>query len=91
MKNSLVRSGAITVGVLLIPFLTMQFTQEVDWDSTDFIIMGILIFGTSFVFDQAMKKIQDHKQRIITGLAIIVGFLYVWAELAVGIFTNLGS
>ena len=62
-----------------------------NWDATDFIIMGILIFGTSLIFNMAMKKIRNQKKRVLIGAVIIIGFLYIWAELAVGIFTNLGS
>jgi hypothetical protein len=91
MKNNLVISITITLGVLLIPFVAMQFTSEVNWDRPDFVIMGILIFTTSLVLNLAMKKIQHNPKRLLVGVVIVALFIYIWAELAVGIFTNFGS
>lgn len=39
----------VTVLLLLIPLLAMQFTSEVNCDETDFIIMSILIFATGLL------------------------------------------
>lgn len=91
MKSNLLRSISITLGILLIPLVAMQFTAEVNWDRTDFVIMGILIFITSFIFNFVRGKIQNNTKRLLASAIITLGFLYVWAELAVGIFTNIGS
>lgn len=73
-----------TAGILLVPFVAMQFTNEVDWDQTDFIVMGVLIFGTGLAIDFALRKADTYKVAAV--IAIIAVFLYIWAELAVGIF-----
>ncbi len=91
MKNNLVRSLAITLGILLIPLVVMQFTSEVNWDRPDFVIMGILIFTTSLTFNLAMGKMKHNPKRLLVGVVIVALFIYVWVELAVGIFTNFGS
>ncbi len=37
------------------------------------------------------RKLRTAKSRLIAAGVIGLAFLYCWAELAVGIFTNLGS
>jgi hypothetical protein len=91
MQNNIARSALITLGLLLIPLLAMQFSSEVNWERSDFVIMGILIFITSLAFNYVKGKIKNNSKRIVVSALIILGFIYVWAELAVGIFTNLGS
>ena len=78
-----------TALILLVPLAAMQFTDEVRWTLSDFAIMGVLLFGTGLIFDLAMRKFPKH--RVLAGAVVVAGFLYIWAELAVGIFTNLGS
>lgn len=78
-----------TVIILMVPLTAMQFSSEVNWDETDFIVMGVLLFGISSLFVLAARKIRKH--RIIIAIVFALVFLYIWAELSVGIFTNLGS
>ncbi len=75
--------------ILLIPFIAMQFTGEVVWTLSDFVIAGALLFGTGLIFVLAARK--TRKYRVVIGLVLAAMLLYVWAELAVGIFTNWGS
>ena len=76
--------------ILLIPFAAMKVTSDVNWDETDFIVMGTLLFGTGSIFVIVARKV-NKKHRIIIGTALIILLLYLWTELAVGIFTNWGS
>ena len=72
--------------LLLIPFIAMQFTDQVNWTLFDFVIMGILLLSTGLLFEIAIQKITQKRVRIALYIAIIVVFLIIWAELAVGIF-----
>lgn len=90
-QNKIFAWIAVATGViLLIPLLAMQFTHEVRWDMSDFIIMGAMLFGTGSLFVLVARKIGG-KYRALIGLAFLLVFLWLWAELAVGVFTSWGS
>lgn len=72
--------------LLLIPFIAMQFTKEVNWSGADFVVAAILLFGTGLLCELILRKVKKTSYRIlICGIILFVLFL-VWAELAVGIF-----
>ena len=64
----------------------MQFTDEVNWTLTDFIIGGVLLFGTGLLCELVFRKVKKNSFRIVISAAILLAFLLIWAELAVGIF-----
>ena len=87
MKNKrLLVILASVIILLLIPFIAMQFTNEVNWDITDFTIMGILLLGTGLVCELVFRKVDSMINRILICGVILLAFLLIWAELAVGIF-----
>lgn len=91
MQNKIFIWIALATGLILsIPLVAMQFTGEVDWSLGDFIVMGILIFGIAFTFVH-VARVTPRKYRTLIGIAFAMAFLWIWAELAVGVFTNLGS
>ena len=71
---------------LLIPLIAMQFTDEVNWTLIDFIVGGALLFGTGFLCEFALRKLNKIKYRIAACLLILIALFLIWAELAVGIF-----
>lgn len=87
MKNKrLIIILVAMTAVLLIPFIAMQFTNEVDWSVSDFAIMGVLLYGTGLLCELVLRKVKSVQNRILICVAIVVAFLLIWAELAVGIF-----
>lgn len=87
MKNRrLIIILSIIVIVLLIPIVAMQFTDQVDWNLSDFIIMGVLLLGTGLLCELVMRKEKSIRYRIIICGAILFAFFIIWAELAVGVF-----
>jgi protein-S-isoprenylcysteine O-methyltransferase Ste14 len=47
----------LVVLLLLIPFLAMQFTSEVNWTLSDFLVAGVLLFGTGLLIELAFRKL----------------------------------
>ena len=71
--------------MLLLPLVAMQFTDEVNWSETDFIVAGALIGGTGLTFELAARTTANHAYRAAVGLALAAAFLLIWLNLAVGI------
>ncbi len=72
-------------GLLLLPLVAMQFTREVDWTLSDFIIMGILIGGIGLLIEAAMRASGNASYRIGAIVMMIGCFMLIWVNLAVGI------
>jgi hypothetical protein len=86
VKRSIVRIILLAVCVLLVPLVAMQFSDEVNWGLSDFIIAGVLLVGTGLVFEFVVRKITNPRRRLIFGIVLVFFFLLIWADLAVGIF-----
>ena len=72
--------------ILLIPFIAMQLTNEVNWSLFDFIIMGAMLTITGLLGEIIFKKVKIVKYRVALYVVVAIIFLLTWAELAVGIF-----
>ncbi|HVT01416.1 MAG TPA: hypothetical protein VHE53_04260 [Patescibacteria group bacterium] len=79
-----------TILILSIPAIMMRYgAGGWDWKFSDFLIMGVLLFGMGSLFIFTARKIKTN--RLIIGIGFLALLVYIWAELAVGIFTNLGN
>jgi hypothetical protein len=72
--------------LLVLPWAAMQVTAEVRWDTADFLVFGAMLAAACGAFEGAVRLTADRRRRGWAGAAILVVFLLVWAELAVGIF-----
>ena len=72
--------------LLLIPFIGMQFSEEVNWTIGDFIIAGVLLFGTGLILELLIRKVKEKRTKLILVSLVLLGLIILWAELAVGIF-----
>ena len=87
MKNQRLIYILIAIGVILfIPFIAMKFSNEVNWTGSDFLIMGILLLGTGLICEFILRKVKKTKDRLVFCGIVLLLFLLVWAELAVGLF-----
>ena len=69
-----------TAAILLIPFVAMQFTGEVNWTTSDFVIAAVLLAATGMLFELATAKLHTRKSRLIAIAVIGFCFLFVWAD-----------
>ena len=86
-QNQRLTGILLTVGlILLIPLFAMQFTDEVVWTLSDFVIAGVLLLGTGLLCELVMRKVKSGLNRVVVIGVILAVFFLIWAELAVGIF-----
>ncbi len=86
MKNNrILRIALVTGFLLLIPLVAMQFSNEVDWDWFDFVVAGILLFGSGLAYELVTRNAGNKAYRVAAGLAVATVLLLVWMNLAVGI------
>lgn len=76
---------SIPVGLLMLPLIAMQFTDEVDWDLPDFIIMGALMGMVGGGIELAVKLSKNIRYRVAAVISLTAGFLLMWVNMAVGI------
>ena len=51
--------------LLLIPLVAMQFTSEVNWTLSDFVVGGMLLFGTGIICELVIRKLKKKIDVII--------------------------
>lgn len=71
--------------IFLLPMIAMQFSDEVAWTLGDFIVAGILLFGSLGIYELTARTSSDLHYRAGVGLAIGAVALLVWTNGAVGI------
>ena len=74
--------------LLLIPFIGMQYSNEVNWSLNDFIIMGVILLSFGTFINKIIYHVGGFNRRVILILTSIILFFLLWAELAVGLFNS---
>ena len=74
--------------LLLLPWVAMQFTAEVAWDLSDFIVFGAMLLGACGTCELAVRMNGSSAYHAAVGVAVAAAFLLVWINLAVGIIGN---
>ncbi|HEX2545750.1 MAG TPA: hypothetical protein VHL79_12770 [Ramlibacter sp.] len=86
LAQSLLRVAGVTLLLLLVPAIGMQFTKSVSWGPIDFLAAGALIFLAGAAIVVARRRIAQPARRLMAVAGIVLALLLVWAELAVGLF-----
>jgi hypothetical protein len=74
--------------LLAAPLVAMRFTNEVNWDETDFIFAGVLFGLVGLGFELVARASASWAFRGGAALAILSCFALVWVNLAVGMIGN---
>ena len=72
--------------LLLIPLVGMAITDEINWSLFDFIGMGSLLILLSIGINFASNRAKNLKNRVLYIGILVIIFMLIWAELAVGLF-----
>jgi len=92
VQNKRLIGIALTIALLLlIPLLTMQFTDEVKWTLFDFVLMGTVLFGVGLAYELVARKSEKTVYRVAFGVGLAGAFLLFWVNGAVGIIGNEGQ
>jgi hypothetical protein len=84
-KRRLMYWAIAILSILMIPLVAMQFTSEVNWSLSDFIIMGIILFSIGLAYELIVRKSEKTVYRAAFGVALAGVFLLLWVNGAVGI------
>lgn len=90
-RNKIVKVVSGAVLIQIIPLVATLLSDEFNWSFTDFIFSWVMfsLAGLAYLF--FTQKSTDSTKKLLIGMLVAIVFLYVWAEFAVGVFTNFGS
>ena len=71
--------------LLFIPLIGMNFTDEIDWSISNFIVAGLILLVFSICVNFIILRISNKNRRLVFITILLILFVLVWAELAVGI------
>lgn len=73
------------LGLLLLPLIAMQFTEEVRWGPMDFVFAAVMFGSVGGVLELTVRKTRSTAHRVAVGLALAATFMLIWVNGAVGI------
>ncbi|CAA7195673.1 hypothetical protein [Chryseobacterium potabilaquae] len=76
----------VAVILLVIAFFGNLFIEGWNWSFFDFLLAAILLFGVAFIINLVVKSKKSFMAKLITCTTILLIFLLIWIELAVGLF-----
>ena len=79
-------AGALML--LLVPFVAMRVTSEVNWTLGDFIFAGLMLSALCGLVQLAVRRSSKATYRWAMALAALGGFAVIWVNLAVGIVAS---
>lgn len=82
MKNiRLIIILAAALSLLLIPFIAMKFTAEVNWTALDFGVMGFMLLCTGSAIEVGLRIFDRTWLRVAAVAVVLFGFVMVWGTL----------
>jgi peptidoglycan/LPS O-acetylase OafA/YrhL len=80
------RGWCLAVVLLLAPLLAMRVSTTVHWEAADFAMLAAMLLVAGAALEIAMRVYVDRRARIAAAAGILLAFVLVWADAAVGIF-----
>lgn len=90
-RPNVLRAVAVSGGILLVVWMMAFVSAEIQWSVFDYIVAGIMLFAVAGAVELIVARVSNQRQRLLLLAVVGVVFMYLWAELAVGVFINLGS
>ena len=85
-KNQVLTVLVIVSTLLTIPLIAMQFTTEVQWELLYFVIAAAILISVGMFIAFVMNQPVLQKYRWFIISAVVLVFVLLWMELAVGLF-----
>jgi len=78
----------LAASLLILPAAAMNFTGDVQWTVADFLFMGMMVGCIGLGLELAVRATRNSRYRGGAAVALVTGFLVIWANGAVGIIGN---
>jgi hypothetical protein len=78
----------LAASLLILPAVAMTMTSEVQWMVSDFLFMSMMVGCIGVGLELAVRATRNSRYRGGAAVALVTGFLVVWANGAVGIIGN---
>ncbi len=72
---------AAALSLLLVPFIAMKFTNEVNWTALDFITMGVMLICTGIGVEIALRIVKVTWMKAVAVACVLFAFVVVWGAL----------
>ncbi len=78
----------ISVPLLIfsIPLIATNFSRDVNWTLSDFVLAAVLLFGTALMIEIILRHASNLILRITIITVLLLLLFSIWVELAVGVF-----
>ena len=80
--------GIFIISLVIITLASGIYTGKTLWSLFDFVLMSAMLSATGFLLVFVNKKLETKNRKYFLTAIIILAFLLVWAELAVGLFNT---
>lgn len=81
-------SFGITLGSLCVPLTAKLFSNQFNWNTFDFLVFAVIIFSLIFLIRIIKSTFHSKKTQHILIVLLILFFITLFIELAVGIFNT---
>lgn len=90
-NKNILRIAFATAFLLLVPFVAMQYSENVVWSGFDFVVAGALLFGAGLTFELISRRRSGLAYKVGVAATVGTGLFLIWANLAVGLIGNEGN